>query len=235
MRILKISLILIFIPFSLAFSDIIGSKHDLSFSSGNTIRAKSGTTDYICVFCHTPHASNSDFSDIPIWNRQTNLETYTTYGTTIAGTAVTALSNTSKVCLSCHDGTSAINSLINAPGSGLLGESSFTAGGLVKMNSAEDGETFKMPVGASNFGIDLSNTHPISVEYTAGKGSLRELSTDLGSGWTTSDKLNKVSSLLKNGKVECTSCHDPHLGENKTFLRSGDNTKSKLCLGCHNK
>lgn len=231
----KLFCMFIFIPFTLGFCDIVGSKHDLSFSSGNTIRAASGTTDYICVFCHTPHAANSDYPNAPIWNRTASLESYTTYATTTSGTTVTSVSNTSKLCLSCHDGISSINSLINAPGSGLLGDSSFTSGGLVKMNATSDGETFKMPIGASNLGVDLSNSHPISIDYISGRGSLKETSVDLGTGWTTIDGLNKISSLLKNGKVECTSCHDPHLGENTTFLRSGNNVKSKLCLGCHDK
>lgn len=227
MSALKIYILSILIPFTFLFSDIIGSKHDLSSRSENTIRA-AGDTSYICVFCHTPHSSNSNYSDIPIWNKQTNTQTYTTYGTTLGGTTSSnTISNISKACLSCHDGVSAINSILNAPGSGL--------GGLVSMNGVSTGTEVKMPAGSSNLGLDLSKIHPVSIEYKARSGSLKAASSDLGTGWKTSDGLNKVSSLLKNNKVECISCHDPHLGENVAFLRSGNNTGSKLCLGCHDK
>ncbi len=81
----------------------------------------------------------------------------------------------------------------------------------------------------------IQNDHPVSITYNAGKASLKPVATALGSGWTTADGLDLVSSLLRDGFVECASCHDPHLGENPTFLRSDTNTGSKLCLGCHDK
>ena len=41
---------------------IVGSKHDLSTTSG---------LNEPCVFCHTPHASSKDpaFTGVPLWNR----------------------------------------------------------------------------------------------------------------------------------------------------------------------
>ncbi|MDQ1264706.1 MAG: hypothetical protein QG559_1707, partial [Campylobacterota bacterium] len=94
---------------------ISGSPHDLS---GNTNLASS-TADNgeICVYCHTPHAANTAFTGAPLWNKATPSGTFTMYGSTIAGTATDATPNSpSLACLSCHDGASAIDSIVNAPG-----------------------------------------------------------------------------------------------------------------------
>ena len=71
-------------------------------------------TTQICVFCHTPHHSRTDTA--PLWNKG-NVAIYTAYGTTLAGTA-TAVSGSSLACLSCHDGITTFDSIINRPGSG---------------------------------------------------------------------------------------------------------------------
>ena len=238
MKALKILSILSLLALTQAFGAITNSKHDLQFAStgATNVKVVSGGIQEICVFCHTPHAANTAFAGAPLWNKASPTETYTMYGTTIAGTtAETAPANSSKACLSCHDGASAINSIVNAPGSGLAGAAAEMSGGFAKMNGGTDGVAYVMPAGATNLGTDLQNDHPVSITYTAGKASLKATTTALGAGWTTADGLDKVSSLLRAGFVECASCHDPHLGENTTFLRSGTNVGSKLCLGCHDK
>ncbi len=236
MKALKILAIVSLLAMTQAFSAITGSKHDLQFSAGNTVSAVNGGIQEICVFCHTPHAANTAFDGAPLWNKASNAETYTMYGATIAGTSTAAApANSSKACLSCHDGASAINSIVNAPGSGLGGDAAAMSGGLAKMVGGSDGVDFLMPAGATNLGTDLSNDHPVSITYTAGKASLKATGTDLGTGWTTASGDNDIASLLRGGFVECASCHDPHLGENTTFLRSGTNVGSKLCIGCHDK
>jgi predicted CXXCH cytochrome family protein len=232
-----------------AFGAIKDSKHDLTYSS-NEIKANTATANSeICVFCHTPHGSNTNFLGAPLWNKEDTPggTTYTTYGTTIAGvTADAAPSNSSKACLSCHDGVSAINSVVNAPGSG---DTTDYLGMTDGTTTKADGEAFVMPSGritnigaGPNANVDLSNDHPVSITYTDGNASLNPKAGVFGAGtagysatWTTPDGTQNISSVLRSNKVECASCHDPHLGENDTFLRVSNNQGSVLCLGCHAK
>ncbi len=75
----------------------------------------------ICVYCHTPHGANTQIR-APLWNRTVNLDTYTIYDTpTTLGLEgrLNLPGPSSLTCLSCHDGTIAIDSVLNMPGSGL--------------------------------------------------------------------------------------------------------------------
>ena len=74
----------------------------------------------VCVYCHTPHGANTTV-DLPLWNRTMTGNSYTTYDTlkttTITSDFVQPGIN-SLSCLSCHDGTLGVDSVINMPGSG---------------------------------------------------------------------------------------------------------------------
>ena len=218
-----------------ASAGISGSLHDLTFATGNTISADAAVGgDQLCVYCHTPHAASASFSAAPLWNKEDmNMTTaFTMYGansggTTVAGNAPDATPNSpSKACLSCHDGVSAINSVVNAPGSGLnTGYVDFGTGNIA----------FVMPAGVTQIGRDLTNDHPVSIAYNVGDASLKETNTTL-TGWSGA---STIADLLRTdgantNRVECVSCHDPHLTDNGTFLRT-DNAGSALCLGCHDK
>ena len=55
--------------------------------------------------------------------------------------------------------------------------------------------------------------------------------------FTRTDKVDSIpsESTLNRPYVECATCHDPH-STNPTFLRlPGGNTRSQICLTCHNK
>ncbi|MCR4303293.1 MAG: cytochrome c3 family protein [Gallionella sp.] len=74
----------------------------------------------VCVYCHTPHGSQT-LQQMPLWNRTIKATTYTTYdqlGTSTLTGTVSQPGNPSLTCLSCHDGQTAIDSIINMPGSG---------------------------------------------------------------------------------------------------------------------
>jgi len=73
----------------------------------------------VCIYCHTPHGANQQIQ-APLWNRTVALDSvYTIYDkpTTLMRTMSTP-GPTSLTCLSCHDGTIAIDSVLNMPGSG---------------------------------------------------------------------------------------------------------------------
>ncbi|HXG57533.1 MAG TPA: cytochrome c3 family protein [Thermoanaerobaculia bacterium] len=64
--------------------------------------------------------------------------------------------------------------------------------------------------------------------FLEGRGSLRAPSSPSGLGGSIE------SDLLVDGRIECTSCHNPHATETRSMLRI-DNTGSRLCLACHDK
>jgi len=235
-----------------SMAGIDGSKHDLSEPT-NTIRATdpAAVNNEICVFCHTPHGSNTDFVGAPLWNKAIDTTvTYQVYGggQTTGGTAVDQPGDVSRACLSCHDGVNAINSIINLPGSGGWNSNpqtgdpnlvAFTIG----TNTIPQGSFATMPAGITQIGTDLRNDHPVGVMYKGDDpnppASLVATNTALPTGFVIAgDKDGNpgptVGDLLRNGKVECVSCHDPHLGQNPTFLRL-PNDNSALCTTCHAK
>jgi len=227
-----------------ALATIDGSKHDLT-DPNNTIRAAdpAALNNEICVFCHTPHGSNTGFVGAPLWNKNIQAQTYQVYGggQTTAGTPVNQPGDTSMACLSCHDGVNAINSIINLPGSGGWNSGgnlvAFTVDGGVTTIAA--GTAATMPAGITQIGTDLRNDHPVGVVYTPGVASLRPTGDPLPAGFVTAGDKDgsggpSIGDLLRNNRVECVSCHDPHLGQNPTFLRLPNNN-SALCLACHAK
>ncbi len=214
-RVLSTASIALLLGSTAAMAGIAESKHNLS--TGNAGADDNGR---ICVYCHTPHAANTAMTGAPLWNKPLpTTAAFAMYGQTIAGTQTAdAPSMVSLACLSCHDGSSALNAVINAPGTG-AGNGAIGNAGTMSGIAA---------IGAD----DLTNDHPISIDYIPGRASLVPVDTPLtGDGWGA---YTTVGQLLRNGKVECGSCHDPHEKQHGTFLRNS-NVGSKLCLTCHNK
>ncbi len=83
----------------------------------------------VCVYCHTPHTNNTT-PQMPLWNRTIKATTYTTYdqlGTSTLNEVVSQPGSNSLTCLSCHDGQTAIDSIMNMPGSGMAMNSQSTS------------------------------------------------------------------------------------------------------------
>ena len=254
-------------------SNIRNTRHNLSSSAPSrqstsknsltteaVITPDAAQTQEICVYCHTPHGATTS-PGTPLWNRALNNTTYTPYSSsslqaTDLDVTSAALAAPSKLCLSCHDGTIAIGSVINTPGSG-------TTGSISLVNTGPAG---KMPYGRGaanadhgftrNLGTDLRNDHPISFTYNSALASADgELRNPAGSTEPTiiADRSVGVKPQfpLTGGKVQCTTCHDPHK-ETQKFLRknrfqqgapeavqanfndwSFDDNRDQICLGCH--
>jgi len=206
---------------------MVGTFHDLGVGTD-------GDNDEVCVFCHTPHASNSNYSGVPLWNKPTTGTTFTMYGATaegvpgqtIAGTQTDAQpTGAALACLSCHDGVSAMNSVVNAPGSG-----GYNINGTIIGNNRQARnmrQDISLAIGMYG---DLTNDHPVSIPYIEGAASLKPKTTAI-TDWQGATTIND---LLRNGKVQCTSCHDPHYPRWGTYLRHR-NTGSELCKTCHDK
>lgn len=100
---------------------VINTRHNLTQSpiGPGSVTMDNYRNDYgeVCVYCHTPHGANTT-TTAPLWNRTMKSNTYTSYSSmTIEGVVGSPGAN-SLTCLSCHDGTTAIDSIINMPGSG---------------------------------------------------------------------------------------------------------------------
>ncbi|MEH6826003.1 MAG: cytochrome c3 family protein [Motiliproteus sp.] len=105
---------------------VMNTRHNLTQSTvteGNAVgQMLQYRNDYgaVCVYCHTPHGSNNT-DGAPLWNRALGNTPYTTYdtlNTTSITAAITQPGVNSLTCLSCHDGTLAMDAILNMPGSG---------------------------------------------------------------------------------------------------------------------
>ncbi len=164
---------------------------------------KAQSESEICIFCHTTHTSAPI---APLWNRNKSGAAYLLYNSSTLDALPGQPDGSSILCLSCHDGTIALGNLISKPG--------------VEFNKG----VTTMPIGKSNLTTDLSDDHPISFVYDA--------------ALAVKDKeLNKPTDImfpvqLEKGKLQCTSCHDPHKDIYNNFLVA-TNQSSNLCLSCH--
>lgn len=166
-RILKQSLVLASLALlsATASAQITNTPHNLTTSAGaNGVNTQS-STQQICVFCHTPHASNTANVNAPLWNKAFPGTTYTTYSTsnspTIDGTVLAPTGSVSAACLSCHDGTQAMDNMMNQPGSGGYNSLGASAGYSWSKGAAKI-------TGVANLDGDLRNDHPIGIQYCGG-------------------------------------------------------------------
>jgi len=153
-----------------AGASIATTKHNLGTSgSGIATNTFSGTGE-ICVFCHTPHGADTG-APVPIWNRLltpgAGYSTYDQLGTSTLDAQVLAVGSVSLACLSCHDGTQAMNVMINQPGSGGWN----TAGGTLSgsWTGPANLTTGKLSYNSVVYiGTDLRNDHPVGMQFCGG-------------------------------------------------------------------
>jgi predicted CXXCH cytochrome family protein len=150
---------------------IADTKHNLG-SAGTGVNKFSGTEE-ICVFCHTPHGADISAA-VPLWNRTMSAPggytTYNSLGTSSLDGATAPVGSVSLACLSCHDGTQAMSTMINAPGSGTSGSAAFQAANVGMVGWSGANQTLgKIGAGLiTNIGTDLKNDHPIGIQYAGG-------------------------------------------------------------------
>ncbi len=172
---------------------IVGSKHDLS--SYGTAGGQ------ICIVCHTPHNADVTTVDAPLWNHGLTAATYTLYDSpTFTGKpSQTQPGGVSKLCLSCHDGTVALDAYGGQTGTTMLS-------------------------GTGNLTDNLKKSHPVSFTYNTAlataDGELADPTT-LPAGWVNGGKFecsschdvhNKLDfgkMLLKSNASSglCLTCH----------------------------
>src|SRR6185436_364508 len=130
---------------SLAYAaTVANSKHNLSATGPGAVQAASETD--VCLFCHTVHRTTGQ---TPLWSHTMSaVSNYVVYSSPTLKASVNQPDGSSRLCLSCHDGTVAL--------------------GMVSCRSTPiqmEGSITTLPPGPSNLGTDLSGDHPISFVY----------------------------------------------------------------------
>ncbi len=172
---IKLSVVSLGVVFFLgsAQAAITGSMHDLSTGGpGGGV----GATGEICVFCHTPHGADTGAS-APLWNKVLPLaSTFNTYNNlntaTLDGTIDLNAGGISLACLSCHDGTAALDLVLNAPtvaqGTYRYDAAGANLGAGVTMVDFVAGDPLKAGAPVPVLGQDLRDDHPVGVQYAGG-------------------------------------------------------------------
>jgi hypothetical protein len=281
--------------------NIAATPHNLSVTSLATGTYKSSNVKEICVFCHTPHTA---YINRALWNRS-NPEAGLAYHMYTSGVDlssvtknVTAPKPESLMCLSCHDGRTALNVVhqtsmkppmatpvvvngqtlyqldingtavsgmnpgLPAPDGYRMGDFGPGGGSFITENNAnlgavrnydqygnfvDDGNIF-----SPYAGTEFADDHPISMSFTnayAARLSMHPGNPGLvdpgnAANYGTGKRLDLIKFYGPDKRVECGSCHDPHVAynyqglagkaEDAPFLRKS-NVASALCLSCHDK
>ncbi len=227
-----------------AMASIVDTRHNLSTTGPGPIKAAQETQ--VCVFCHTPHRA----ATLPLWNRAMSRALYIVPGPDAWPTLKSRPQNPpdgdSKLCLSCHDGTIAIGSVVNLGG----------AATTISMQPSPyiSPEGMISPGAQGYIGTDLSGHHPISIEFSDALISDKAVQCNNGDvtfGLSYPEfpvRLRPTENRYEGGGgigqgVQCTSCHDPHEdpvpstpgNPGTQFLRIGSaGNASDLCYSCHN-
>lgn len=249
-------------------SDIANTRHNFSATvtptlvGGATRNIQAQSESQICAFCHTPHGATVE-PRAPLWNRSLTAATYTPYTSgSLDAIDLSQPSGKSKLCLSCHDGTLAIGAVNVLNG---------TANPAITMGGNNPGAGGTIPEGLGpttgftrRLGTDLTNDHPISFTYDLAQynrdGELRNpvghthirnrIPGNLDPATAEIDRRPTIP--LEDNKVECISCHDPHIrdtdpNKNIKFLRVNrfqedaptggdfDPDADIICVSCHDK
>jgi hypothetical protein len=241
---------------SLPGTGISGSFHDIGYLG--SVQGNYINDDYqrICIFCHTPHNAQADGSLIaPLWNRAASTVNLAPYSWTAPANLsiefnADPLVGPSRLCMSCHDGVTAVDS--HGPYTG----------------TAQGGYVGTAVLSSPGRYIDnLSSIHPIGFLYqdalNARPGELVDPAScfidRLPSGLaamtaSTKDRqasnytyrTKKIGDTLYNGYITCASCHDAHNTDNvmndpalsnpsyiPNYFVWAREQNSALCLSCH--
>lgn len=205
----------------------------------------------ICIFCHAPHntyrlspanlgatggsgpQAPDEFDYLPLWNHElTDNFVYSMYwngpgAPTIGAKASQAIQNgmemgsVSLLCMSCHDGSVAVNSYGNTsqPPSSQSGGGGFMGPGYT--------------VGLDN---NMQNHHPIGFDYDAVQAIDTEIANADSRNITPTSTIRDHLYGAGNNLLECASCHSVHnTGNGGESLLWRSDAASRLCLTCHMK
>jgi predicted CXXCH cytochrome family protein len=132
--------------------------------------------------------------------------------------------STSLLCLSCHDGSIAVNSYGNPS---------------QPVASQSNGSALMGPAYVVGQNGVLQNHHPIGFSYGLVQSvdtEIRVASSPLGTAGAISNHLYASSAAGAVDTMECGTCHSVHnKGNSGESLLWTSDQNSALCLSCHNK
>jgi predicted CXXCH cytochrome family protein len=185
-----------------ARGDVAQTLHNFTPSGPGTL--KNAAAIGLCVYCHAPHRAGQTRA---LWNRELSAASYDPYQSSTLHVSLGQPTGSSRLCLSCHDGTLALGHVLHAPGQAI--------------------DPLPPVQGRVRLGTDLRDDHPVSFVYDSALASANgELNPP--------SSLTGPVKLDRNSEVQCTSCHDPHTDANPKFL-VGSNRNAALCVACHAK
>lgn len=184
-------------PSSYPSASIVDTPHNLNNYPGVNIPG-----NQVCLPCHTPHNALLSGSQNVLWNHAETTQTFVMYKST-AGQP----EGPSKLCLSCHDGVTAID------------------------NYGGNGGTGVVITGRAAIGTDLSNDHPIGISYPTNRPAEYRAPSSYAAGIGGGPGV-KLVTINGADRVECSSCHNVHNNGLGNFLRV-PMQESYLCLQCH--
>jgi hypothetical protein len=148
-----------------AGTGVNGSLHDMTL----VVPGTADSMGRVCVYCHTPHHAvvTDGSANLPLWNHaltpddQFTAYTWATPNNSNDGAfdIVDPLAGPSRLCMSCHDGSIAVDEHGSAFASAGLGRLEGSKGLIGNLGDTQDG------IGRANLTKDLSNTHPIGFDY----------------------------------------------------------------------
>jgi hypothetical protein len=218
---------------------VAGSPHDFSTNSIYSWNTRKG----VCSTCHAAH-NTAEIQVAPLWAHATSTGPFVPYSSPTMTAVVGQPDGVSLACLSCHDGTVAINQGING-----------------QIGSPTAPLQYIDP--AAKIGPDLHTTHPISFDYTpalaATDGGLENPQTyrigdpktlltvnvpPVPPSWSGTSLTGKTikEALLVGDRMQCSSCHDVHKMEGSApssgilvRISGNDSTGrgSLICRTCH--
>jgi predicted small secreted protein len=219
-----------------------GNKHNFSFTntSVNYRAVQSGDmptyprSSQICVFCHTPHNANPEG---PLWNRSASAVSFFKHFSSptlaIDDASVRSTSGygqpngSSRLCLSCHDGVTALGAVYTSP----LNSSAYA----IQFTDARNGLT-----GASVHIAHqtYSSHHPVSFKYNAAVRAILTSPPYNKTEYWFSPTSNDVK-LDSLERMQCTTCHNPHQDQSDTPDPATHpmwtaQTYDEVCATCHN-
>jgi hypothetical protein len=231
---------------------ISNTKHNLTSTGPGTVKFTDTNAD-MCKFCHLVHDANT--ASGTLWARPNPTGVaFTTPNATSDGTLLDAtnilLGAGSSKCLSCHDGTVAMNTVVNslnvyasvAAGNTAQGGASIVAGANVFLR----GPTYM---------ATLNGQHPVGIPFPGATGSLA-VANEYGTIATTGCQAGvpicvagattpaagafiKLFGTAATAQMECSSCHEAHQenigGSFPFFLRVPGTIVNGRCGACHKK
>lgn len=220
-----------------AGGDIKNTKHNLSASGMQYSGGAASTETQLCKFCHTPHGSQAYMVGggakfVSLWGHDTTQATYN-------GETVTANNGggSTFACLSCHDGTVAINANTSVY-DGVSATSDKRETALGAMNTLTGLIEGGMLVSGQK-GVTNSN-HPVNKLYKDVTYPTRYVANATASAQGI--RFFSGTTVTTDKYIQCSSCHAVHGGEiatatpglydNAMLLRVTTNG-SALCFACH--